>query len=86
MLVALFDRVPPCPRGRRSRDQVFDFGALGAREIRRNPAGGIRRAREFHRSRLDQRFDARIGDELQPVTVEVHIAVIAFVRKCTSVE
>ena len=58
MLVALFDRVPARARGCRTRDQVFDVGALGARAIRGDPAGGVRRARELHRSRLDLRFEA----------------------------
>ncbi len=76
MLVALFDRVPARARGRRSRDQAFDVGALGPREIRRDPAGSVGRANELHRSRLDLRLEAAVGDELGRVAVDVHVAVI----------
>ena len=43
---------------------------------RRDPAGVVGRAREAERSRLDLGFDAPVGQELEPIAVEIHVAVV----------
>ena len=45
-------------------------------EIRRDPAEVVRRARELDRSRLDPGFESRVGQELQAVAVDVHVAIV----------
>ena len=76
MLVALLDRVPARPRGNRARDEALDVRALGARVIRRDPVGVVRRARELHRGRLNLRLETPVGRELKSVAVEIHVAVV----------
>ena len=75
VLVALLDRVPARADKRRARDEPLDVGAFRAAAERSDPARVVRRPREAQRSGLDFRFEPSFGEHLEPVVVDVDVAI-----------